>query len=92
MVTLAGTLALVLELVRLRALADRDLLTGLANRRVLPLVFRTVHPIGATFLFLDLDDFKEMNDRHGHGAGDEVLRQFAAALQASFRPDDAIVR
>jgi diguanylate cyclase (GGDEF)-like protein len=76
----------------LRALADRDPLTGLANRRVLPLVFRTVQPIGATFLFLDLDDFKEMNDRHGHGAGDEVLRQFGAALQASFRPDDAIVR
>ncbi|HEX7419732.1 MAG TPA: GGDEF domain-containing protein [Thermoanaerobaculia bacterium] len=76
----------------LRALADRDPLTGLANRRVLPLVFRSVQPAGATFLFFDLDGFKDINDLQGHDAGDEVLRQFAAALLASFRPDDAVVR
>ena len=76
----------------LRALADRDPLTGLANRRVLPVVFRSVQPAGAAFLFFDLDGFKEINDQRGHDAGDEVLRQFAAALQASFRPDDAVVR
>ena len=76
----------------LRELADRDPLTGLANRRALPLIFRGVQLAGATFLFFDLDGFKEINDLHGHGAGDEILRQFSAALQAIFRPDDAIVR
>lgn len=76
----------------LRALADRDPLTGLANRRSLPAVLRAVQPVGATFLFFDLDGFKEINDVHGHGAGDECLRDFASSLQACFRPDDAIVR
>ena len=76
----------------LRALADRDPLTGLANRRSLPAVFRAVQPQGATLLFFDLDEFKSINDLHGHGAGDECLRRFATALQACFRPDDAIIR
>ena len=76
----------------LRTLADRDPLTGLANRRVLPMVFRDVQPAGATFLFFDLDGFKDINDFQGHAAGDEVLRQFASALLGSFRPDDAVVR
>jgi diguanylate cyclase (GGDEF)-like protein len=76
----------------LRDLADRDPLTGLANRRVLPMVFRSVQPAGGTFLFFDLDGFKDINDSQGHDAGDEVLRQFASALLASFRPDDAVVR
>lgn len=76
----------------LRALADRDPLTGLANRRSLPAVFRAVQPQGATLLFFDLDEFKSINDLHGHGTGDECLRRFATALQACFRPDDAIVR
>ncbi len=76
----------------LRALADRDPLTGLANRRALPSILRAVQPAGAMFLFLDLDEFKEINDLHGHGVGDDCLREFAAALQACFRPDDAVVR
>lgn len=76
----------------LRALADRDPLTGLANRRSLPGVFRDVFESGATILFFDLDGFKEVNDMHGHQAGDEYLKRFAAALRASFRPDDAVVR
>ena len=76
----------------LRALADRDPLTGLANRRSLPALFRSVQPHGATVLFFDLDDFKEINDLNGHGAGDDCLREFAAALVASFRPDDGVIR
>ena len=75
-----------------RKLADRDPLTGLANRRALAEVFRAVQPGGATLLFFDLDEFKGINDRHGHAVGDEALRRFATALRESFRPSDALVR
>jgi diguanylate cyclase (GGDEF)-like protein len=76
----------------LRKLADRDPLTSLVNRRALPEVFRDVQPTGAMFVFFDLDGFKEINDRHGHQAGDACLVRFAAALTSSFRPSDAIIR
>jgi diguanylate cyclase (GGDEF)-like protein len=76
----------------LRELADRDPLTGLANRRSLPSVFRDVYESGATILFFDLDGFNVVNDRYGHNAGDEYLKRFAAALRASFRPDDVVAR
>lgn len=76
----------------LRRVADRDPLTALANRRTLPEVFRTVQPLGAMLIFFDLDGFKRINDEHGHHAGDDCLRRFAAALAESFRPQDAIVR
>ena len=75
-----------------RRLADRDVLTGLTNRRALPEVFRAAQPRGATLLFFDLDQFKQINDRHGHAAGDETLRRFGAALRECFRPSDALVR
>lgn len=76
----------------LRRLADRDPLTALPNRRVLPEVFRAVQPHGATILFFDLDGFKQINDRHGHLAGDACLKHFAAALREAFRPEDHVVR
>jgi diguanylate cyclase (GGDEF)-like protein len=76
----------------LQELVDRDPLTGLANRRGLPAVLRGVFPTGATVLFFDLDGFKEINDSYGHHAGDECLRRFSRALQASFRPGDHVVR
>jgi diguanylate cyclase (GGDEF)-like protein len=76
----------------LQELADRDPLTGLLNRRALPSVLRKSFESGATILFFDLDDFKLINDSYGHQAGDEALKNFARALQASFRPDDAVVR
>jgi len=76
----------------LRRLVDRDPLTSLINRRALPEVFREVQPVGAMLVFFDLDGFKEINDRHGHQAGDACLVRFAAALSGSFRPSDAIVR
>jgi diguanylate cyclase (GGDEF)-like protein len=76
----------------LRRLADRDPLTGLANRRALPEVLRAAQPHGAQLIFFDLNDFKRINDEHGHQAGDECLARFAAALTQCFRPADAIVR
>lgn len=76
----------------LRAIADRDPLTTLANRRALSDVFRAVQPVGAMLLFFDLDGFKALNDRYGHLAGDRCLRDFAGALRDSFRPDDYVIR
>ena len=76
----------------LRRLVDRDPLTGLANRRALPEVFRAVQPDGALLIFFDLNDFKKINDEHGHQAGDECLIRFAAALTQCFRPNDAVIR
>jgi diguanylate cyclase (GGDEF)-like protein len=76
----------------LRMMADRDPMTGLANRRALPAIFRDIYSTGATLLFFDLNDFKQINDTHGHHAGDECLRRFAGGLQACFRPDDHIIR
>jgi diguanylate cyclase (GGDEF)-like protein len=76
----------------LRKLVDRDPLTGLANRRSLPQIFDAVRSTGATLLFFDLDDFKRVNDLHGHQAGDDCLRRFAKALGECFRPTDEVVR
>jgi diguanylate cyclase (GGDEF)-like protein len=76
----------------LRNMVDVDPLTGLANRRALAGILRDVQPQGASLVFVDLRDFKRINDAHGHGVGDDVLRRFARALRESFRPDDAVVR
>jgi diguanylate cyclase (GGDEF)-like protein len=76
----------------LRRLVDRDPLTALSNRRALPEVFRAVQPHGATLVFFDLNGFKLINDQHGHQAGDECLKRFAAALLESFRPEDSVIR
>jgi diguanylate cyclase (GGDEF)-like protein len=76
----------------LQDLVDHDALTGLSNRRALPAVLRAVYDTGATVIFLDLNDFKQINDSLGHQVGDECLKQFAAALQASFRPSDHVFR
>ncbi len=43
-------------------------------------------------MFLDLDDFKQINDTHGHAAGDHVLREFATALRDTLRPEDIVAR
>jgi diguanylate cyclase (GGDEF)-like protein len=76
----------------LRRLVDYDPLTALCNRRALPGILRDAQPGGAAVLFLDLDDFKRVNDQRGHDVGDRCLKRFAKALQESFRPGDAFVR
>jgi diguanylate cyclase (GGDEF)-like protein len=78
--------------------ATRDPLTGLANRRLLDellgLALRSVNRSGGrlTVAFLDLDDFKTVNDTHGHEAGDTVLRATAARLEAVVRDADVVAR
>ena len=67
-------------------LADTDPLTGIGNRRALERRYRATRP-GALAL-VDLDLFKQVNDRHGHDVGDRVLRSTARALD-SMRPHAA---
>jgi diguanylate cyclase (GGDEF)-like protein len=76
----------------LRQLADRDPLTGAINRRALRDIFNEVQGSSAILLFFDLDEFKKINDAHGHAAGDTCLKLFAGALKESFRPIDHVVR
>ncbi len=79
-------------------LALRDDLTGAWNRRYLRQLLdedwaALVAAHGTvTLLVLDLDFFKEVNDAHGHLAGDRVLQQAAQQLRASFRGDDRLIR
>jgi diguanylate cyclase (GGDEF)-like protein/PAS domain S-box-containing protein len=78
--------------------AVRDPLTGLANRTLLlerlrAALSRDARSRGGTgLLFLDLDGFKAVNDRHGHGVGDAVLRAVARRLTAAVRPSDTVAR
>ena len=73
---------------RIEELAYRDSLTGLPNRRLfLDLLGEALHEAGGrgerlALLFLDLDDFKRVNDTLGHGKGDELLRECARRLGA----------
>jgi diguanylate cyclase (GGDEF)-like protein len=92
---LAAHAGLSLELDRLERQAQSDPLTGLANRT---LFLRRVEAAldrssgMATVLFLDLDDFKAINDRAGHAAGDAVLVAAAGRIEASVRPGDIAAR
>lgn len=79
-------------------MAVRDPLTGLYNRYFLKDVFyREVERAKRdntciALIFLDIDRFKTVNDRHGHETGDKVLRNVAELLRNSFRPYDTVVR
>jgi diguanylate cyclase (GGDEF)-like protein len=82
---------------RVKNLANSDELTGLANRRALrrrlaELSKSIEMPAATTLLALDLDGFKEINDTHGHAAGDACLRRIARRLRASLGPDVLVAR
>lgn len=82
---------------RIEAMAERDELTGLSNRRAAAdmLAREAARPAGGRRLcvaMLDLDHFKHINDTHGHAAGDEVLRAFAALALATLRECDLLAR
>ncbi|GAA0492492.1 hypothetical protein Ade02nite_69170 [Paractinoplanes deccanensis] len=75
--------------------AQHDPLTGLANRAVLTERLGRLLPTGDTavsVLYLDLDGFKEINDRHGHDAGDAVLQAVSRRLSAAVRETDLVAR
>lgn len=83
---------------QLRDQAVRDPLTGLYNRRFLAEtsvarieLARRQHTTIAIVL-IDIDHFKQINDRHGHARGDEVLQHFAALLRDRMRRSDVICR
>lgn len=77
---------------RLRRLVDLDPLTGLANRRGLRKYLKQADQLRATVIFLDIDNFKHVNDRYGHAAGDACLIHLASTLTQVFRPDDGLFR
>lgn len=85
-------------MVRLEDTAHRDGLTGIFNRRhldaLLEAEFARFRRYGNPFsiLMIDLDHFKHVNDRHGHQAGDEVLREAAHRVAAGIRTSDMLAR
>jgi diguanylate cyclase (GGDEF)-like protein len=105
LVRLAGLVrALVRDVERRRALEDQltyqafhDPLTGIANRRrfvdaVVDAIGTRTSPGGVTVMFLDLDDFKTVNDTLGHAAGDDLLRIVAERIRHTVRATDIVGR
>lgn len=82
----------------LEEMAFNDHLTGLANRRLLAerldRRISEAHEEGHSiaFLYMDLDDFKEVNDNMGHEVGDQLLKEIAARLQVEVRETDFVSR
>ena len=104
-VRLAFYIAPVLLLIRLREALEQarelsrvDFVTGLANRRSFSeqaemeknRARRYVHPL--TIAYLDIDDFKQVNDQLGHAGGDEVLVAIARVLLSNLRDTDYVAR
>jgi len=83
------------DLVRM---ASQDMLTGLPNRhwlnQHLPAALEAAEVGGYTvaLLFIDLDEFKHVNDTQGHAAGDQLLQMAASRLRSLLRPSDQVVR
>ena len=83
---------------RLEILANHDSLTGLLTRRKIMseaeriIALNTRHDIPTCLVVLDLDHFKQINDRYGHQAGDEVLLLVASTAQRFFRKTDLLGR
>ena len=78
--------------------ARHDELTGLANRRLFAeraraaLATSALRNSGCAIVVIDLDRFKQINDRYGHHAGDEVLQEMGRRLQRVVRPQDTVAR
>ncbi len=98
---IAGTVQDIDDLVKtkqsLQDLAERDYLTGLANRKLFMTTLKQSilrvarhNPLG--LLFIDLNHFKEVNDRCGHNAGDEYLKICADRIRTTLREDDLVAR
>lgn len=86
------------HLEHLRHMADHDPLTGLLNRRAFGrelsshIARSQRYGVSGALLMFDLDNFKQHNDSHGHGAGDELLIALAECLRARLRATDVTCR
>lgn len=93
-----NNLALWLAFISINEHATRDWLTGLHNRRFFEETLSD-HISAAdrynrelSLVLFDIDHFKQINDTHGHEAGDEALRQFAKLIKATARKADIVCR
>lgn len=83
---------------KLRTQSLRDPLTGLYNRRYMEDALERFVSLGSrtggstAVVMLDLDNFKKLNDEHGHAKGDAVLRDVAAQIVGCLRPTDVVCR
>jgi diguanylate cyclase (GGDEF)-like protein len=83
---------------KLRTQSLRDPLTGLYNRRYMEDALERYISLGertgsaTAVLMIDLDNFKRLNDDHGHAKGDAVLRDVASQLVTALRPSDVVAR
>lgn len=86
------------HVVELERLANEDMLTGLPNRHwlmaFLPGAMAASLANGSelSLLFIDLDEFKQVNDLHGHAVGDQLLKASSERLRALLRPGDHVIR
>jgi len=86
------------QMVDLAARAETDVLTDLVNRRGFErelrrsLAFVKRYGTSAALIYIDLDNFKQINDRHGHAAGDAVLKAIAMVLARHVRASDMVAR
>lgn len=87
-----------MKLIELEQMADMDPLVPLNNRRAFmrelsrAQTVRMRYKIPSAIIYFDLDQFKSVNDRYGHNAGDRVLKCFADVLQANIRDCDIAAR
>ena len=83
---------------RLEEMAITDKLTGIANRQAFaPLIAQVFNelkrtPQALSLMLIDVDHFKQINDRHGHQAGDEILRALAGRIAGALRESDQVFR
>ncbi|MEO6952084.1 MAG: GGDEF domain-containing response regulator [Polyangia bacterium] len=95
---LAGPIRMATLVEESQRLARIDALTGLLNRRALATIVQTEvarserYAIPFSFVLLDVDHFKSVNDERGHAAGDAVLAAIGKLLPASSRPTDSVGR
>jgi diguanylate cyclase (GGDEF)-like protein len=99
---IAGQLGIAFEQIaaheELTRLSSTDALTGLMNRRTFlaalerRLAAAQLSRQPAALAYVDLDNFKQVNDHKGHQAGDEALKEVARLLRAAVRPDDLLAR
>lgn len=86
------------QLEEVRVVANKDCLTNVLNRRAgLEILERTVNQSryghhDLTIIFLDVDNFKAINDRYGHAQGDKLLLNLVKVLKESIRTTDTVFR